>query len=168
MFRTKKLPKIKLWNSRTCITPYLRYPLISNLIENILNKFDYFVGSSKIEKTINSLNRLVIFSFISSKNNKKLGIPTKLTHPLQGPIAIKNYQLQLIESLMVEYEKNLFSLDFRERLFKGSITSKMLSKSIICSRKSLALSIRNQVQDLSYFSKNKSWKSPNNFKKFLY
>ena len=141
--------------------------MISNLIENILNKFNYSIGSSKIEKTINSLNRLIIFSFISSNSNKKLGIPTKLTYPLQGPIAIKHYQLQLIESLMVEYEKNLFSLDFRERLFKGSITSQMLSKSITCSKKSLALSIRNQVQELSCFLKYRSSKSKNNFRKLL-
>lgn len=165
MFRTKKLRLMKLWNSRT-LNPDFRAILISNWVENLLNKFNYLTGVSRVEKTINSLNRLIIFSFITLKN-KTTGVPTKFILLLQGTIAIKNYQLQMVESLMVEYENNLFTLDFRERLFRGSITSQMFSKSIVNSKKSLMWSIRNQVQEASSFLKHRSYKPKNKFKNLL-
>ena len=129
-----------------------------------MTKYNHFIGVPQSEKTINTFNRLIIFSFINSKSSKK-ALHSKLGSQLQGTIVIRNYQLQILESLIVQYENTLFRLDYREKLFKGSITSKMFSKSVMGSNKSLMLSIKKQVQDIRSFLKHKS--CTNNFKKLL-
>ncbi len=121
-------------------------------------------GQSKIEKSINYTGRIVVFSL---KTPKKVSASKqgKLTLFTKGTIAIKNYQIQILESIMLEYEHNSVIVDFRERIVSQLITAEMFSQVISTNNKSFIFSAANQIRDINNFFKKSNALSFSKFRK---
>ena len=121
-------------------------------------------GQSKIEKSVDYSGRIVIFTL---KNSKKLSFSKldRLTGFTMGAIATRNYQVQILESTLLEYEQGSFRVDFRERMTVGAITAEMLSQGILSSNRSFTFSALDQIRGINRIIKNNNQVGSSKFRK---
>ena len=157
----------KWWNSRTVGKLDIRCLFLYDLVGNILSQYFYLKGQSQIEKSIHYGGRIVLFPLNTSKRVSSLRQESYNSYSLftKGPIAIKNYQIQILESIMLEYEQTSFIVDFRERMASGLITAEMFSQVISTNNKSFISSITSQIRDINNSFKKNNRLSSSRFRK---